>query len=388
MKIIFIVLSAVAVTCAANIAFDHSVDIPANSRLGSSLLSKARRVEDGDGSGDEDYSWVAGYSLKFNSCHSINAFGDEGAGGAEEGGSPAGVQHLVNFQLCPSDTSCSACKRGGEYIVQMREFVESYVEIKQELLEAQCEAVEENCNCDYYGGDDEDACLANCYASAGLDDCGDNEDGEEEFEVERYMECEEAEFSDNAYYTSTYYIGPICARGGSAIYLDVFTDASCSISADDGVYENFNYGASLPYSQASKVSVVDSECISCEAAAEDENEDEDDDEGGNNYYNNYNQPEPIEQCTELYEQSGKCEKKMKDKSDPDVQTCAYINKVLPALEKVYKRSGGGSLTTFFMWVFVATTLGASAGAYYFYTISERSKINLSGNGQRTNGRIL
>jgi len=393
MKIGFVVLSALAATCAANNTNNLSVGIPADSKLGNNILSKARLLEDEDESEDsgdgEDYSWVADYSIKFKSCHSINEFDAEG-GGEDEGTTPARVQHLVSFNLCPNEFSCNSCKQGGEYVVELRDFVEQYIEIKKELIEAQCESVEENCNCDYYNGDDDDACLADCYSQAGLDDCI-----EDDFEVDKYMECEEAEFSNDAYYASTYYIGPVCAKGGSAVYLNLFKDASCSIAADSGAYETNMYGASLPYSKDSKQSIIDNECITCEAPAEEEEEDEDEDgdEGDGDerklYYNEYyQQKEAIESCGEIYEKSGKCEKKMKGKEDQDILTCNYIHKVLPALEKVYKRGGLGSVTTFFMWVFLLTTLGACAGAYYFYTISERSNVNLNGNGgSRTNGRI-
>eukprot|EP00804_Cyclotella_cryptica_P015822 CCRYP_006326-RA/>CCRYP_006326-RA protein AED:0.02 eAED:0.02 QI:328/1/1/1/1/1/2/235/475 len=45
---------------------DTNVDIPATSRLGSRLLSKARMLE---GNNDQSYtSWVAGYSIKFDRC--------------------------------------------------------------------------------------------------------------------------------------------------------------------------------------------------------------------------------------------------------------------------------------------------------------------------------
>ena len=55
---------------------------------------------------------------------------------------------------------------------------------------------------------------------------------------------------------------------------------------------------------------------------------------------------------------------MKDKYDQNVDSCKYIHQLLPALEKVYKRGGGGSFTTaFFLWVFVFLTVGTSCAAY-------------------------
>jgi len=379
MKIILAILSTLATTYAANNAVDLSVDIPAESKLGNRILSKARRVEEGD---EEDFTWVAGYAIKFKSCHSVDVFGGEGA---EESNSPVGVQHLVRFQLCPNDNSCKSCSKAGEYVIKLRDFVENYVNMKKELSEAACDAVENNCNCEYYYGDD-DSCLAACYAEAGLDDCVEDED-EDEFEVEKYMECEEAEFSNDAYYSSTYYIGPICAKGGSAVYLDVFKDPSCSASAESGSYESYN-GKSLPYSKDSRVSIVNGDCISCQAAAENDDEDEDDDQQNNNKYY-YQTKEASETCTQIYEESGKCEKRLKGKtSEVNNESCNYIYNRLPALERVYKRGGGSSITTFFMWFFIVTTLGACAGAYYFYTVGQRSNIKLGNSGSRGSSRIL
>mmetsp|Transcript_9900 Transcript_9900/g.11582 ORF Transcript_9900/g.11582 Transcript_9900/m.11582 type:complete len:368 (-) Transcript_9900:276-1379(-) len=367
MKIILAVLSAWATSSAAHNGIDLSVDIPAESKLGNNILSKARRVADAEEE-EADYTWIANYSIKFKSSHSIDVFGGEGA---EESSSPAGVEHLATFQLCPNDSKCSSCSKSGEYVMKLRDFVEAYAEMKKELSEAACEAVENDCNCDYY--DDEDNCFAKCYADAGLDDCGDDD----EFEIDKYMECEEAEFN-NGYYNVNYYIGPVIAKGGSAVYLDVFTDASCTVPAESGTYLKF-MGSELPYSKENKVSIVNDDCITCQAVEENDGDDQQ-----NNYY-----LQASESCAQIYEEAGKCERKLKGKtSSVDNETCEFIHNRLPALERVYKRGGGSSATTAFMWFFAVTTLGASAGAYYFYTIGQRSNIKLGNGGSRANGRIL
>jgi len=340
-------------------------DIAADSSPGNKILSKARKVEQGYYNGEVDYTWVADYSIKFEKCHSVHSFNAEEAE-REEGSSPHGTQNLVTFKLCPSDSS--NCKKGGEYVVQMREFVEAYIEAKNEIQEQECQAVEENCNCDYYYGDDQ-ACLNKCYADAGLDYCVDN--GEEEFNAEQYMECVEAEFSNDAYYDSTYFIGPKCSSNGKSIHLELYKDASCSKRASSGAYEKYNYGSALPYS---KTSLVSSEPLSCKEPAE------------NEYYNAYQQDEPIEFCTQLYEESGKCEKRM-SKSSKDVDSCTYINNILPALESVHKKNGSGS-SNFFAWLFFFTTVAASAAAFYFFTASTRSNVDLSGKNQMPGSGML
>ena len=50
-----------------------SVDsgLPADSKLGMELLSKARLLEEEEANDEVDITWVAGYSLKFQGCHHI-----------------------------------------------------------------------------------------------------------------------------------------------------------------------------------------------------------------------------------------------------------------------------------------------------------------------------
>ena len=123
---------------AATSAINVDNEVPLKSGLGGKLISKARKLDGANAYYEEDFTWIAGYSLKFDRCHSIHLY-DEGAGDKEEGdGSPFGVQQLVSFRLCPNGSSCS---KSGEYVVQLRDFVESYMDAKLELEEAQCETV-------------------------------------------------------------------------------------------------------------------------------------------------------------------------------------------------------------------------------------------------------
>jgi len=371
MKFQLAIFSALIACCAAKStvdmsAVDLSVDIPANSKLGSDILSKARRVNENE---EEQYTWQNDYSIRFHSCHTLHLFGGDGAEEQEEGSNPVGNQHLVKFKLCPSNTDCSQCKKGGEYVVKMREFLEVYLETKKELEEAQCATVEENCVCDYYDGDD-DACMAQCYADAGLDFCVEDED----FDVADYLECAPAPF----YVEDTFerYIGPYCSTNGNGIQLGVFNDL-CVTRVDDDVYSNNMYGVELPYSQSS---LVNRDCISCKEV----DENEDNNQNNNNYYE---AADPIELCQQLYMESAKCEKKMSGKSDPDTGSCQYINRVIPSLERLYKNGGsglagvaGGNGATILAWIFFVTTVAASAGLFYFFNLSKRTNVDLSSNG--------
>jgi len=361
--------SALVASCAIDNAIDLQADIPANSKLGRNLLSKARRVNQNQ---EQQFAWMVDYSIKFESCHAIDVFGGEQEGGEEEGRSPHGVQNLVQFRLCPSDSSCSSCPNSGQYVVDLREFSEVYIQAKQEMQEQICEQIQENCPC-YY--DDENKCLQKCAEEAGYDFCGQEED---EFNLEEYMECSEAEFgNNNAYYTS-YYIGPVCSKNGQSITLSMFSDASCTEKADNSIYEKYNYGSTLPYS--SKSLVEKDECISCKEQQENENQYYQNNNQQNNNYYNQEQEDPIELCQQLYEQSAKCEKNLKSKSNwADTGSCTYINKILPALERVYRnQGGGGNAAKVFAWLFAFTTIAGLAACYYYFTMAKRNTVDLSG----------
>jgi hypothetical protein len=355
-----------------------TADISADSVEGKNLLSKARRVNQ---QYEEDFTWLTKHSIKFDSCHTIHTNGGEAGGGGggggrdEQGRTPFGVQHLVNFKLCPSSSGCSYCRGGGEYVVELREFVESYTQAKQQMQEAQCQTVEQNCNCQYYNGDD-DTCMSQCYKDAGLSFCennnnNNNQNNNNQFNVQEYMECREANFGN---YYNKFYIGPVCSSSGKSIHLKLFTDASCTTLAPSGTYEKYNYNYALPYS---KSSIIDSGCISCKEV-DNNNNNQQQNNNQNAYY--YEQPRVTEMCQQLYEGSAKCETNLKYKSSEyrDTGSCMYINKIIPSLEKVYRRSGGGGGgATFLAVFFFMTTLGATGAAYYFHTKVERSTVDLA-----------
>mmetsp|Transcript_28913 Transcript_28913/g.33601 ORF Transcript_28913/g.33601 Transcript_28913/m.33601 type:complete len:166 (+) Transcript_28913:520-1017(+) len=85
---------------------------------------------------------------------------------------------------------------------------------------------------------------------------------------------------------------------------------TCATTAPSGTFEKYNYGYALPYSSESMIST--SGCLSCKEEEEEQN-------NANGYYNQnanayYEAPEPSAVCTELYEQSAKCENKMTAKN--------------------------------------------------------------------------
>ena len=322
-------------------------DIPASSRLGSRLLSSARRVEQEDE--EVDFTWVAGYSIRFDSCHTITEWSEEAQGGnsADEDAAPTETRRLVHFKLCPEGTCEGSCKNGADYLVEMRDFVESYLEFDMNAKEYNCEQVKENCACDDDQVDDE-TCEANCYAEAGLDYCEEDED-EEEFDIEQFLECEQVN-EDNEYYAPLY-VGAYCGKNGKSIHLGTFSDRQCSQHTDSSEYTSYT-GMELPYMSES---IISNDCLSCK---EPEEYDE------NNNGDQEDEDEVIEMCEELYEQSAKCERHLKDVDVTYTGGCDYIFKTLPQAERA--TTGGASAAVVFAWLFGVSTLIFALYAFFLY----------------------
>merc|ERR1719410_1991872 len=133
-----------------------SGDLTADSVLGNRVLSKARRLDEEEA----DFSWVSGYSLKFQGCFHVSQWNAE-ADGEED--VRIMTKRLIRFRLCPADSCETSCDSGyGDYIIDMNTYVESYLESKEELERQACEYLEENvCDCEEKDDDqfDEDECM-------------------------------------------------------------------------------------------------------------------------------------------------------------------------------------------------------------------------------------
>ena len=349
-RVLVLLSSALATAATANPAV-HNVDLSANSAVGSKLLSKAKRVLNNN---DDDYSfaWATDYSIKFQGCHNTVEFRPDDRDGSDT--DPMEVIPLVHFKLCRSSTCSGGCSNGGEYVVEMRDFVEAYVESKMTAKEYNCEVAKDNCYCEDV--DDDEACEYQCYTSAGLDYCIETDDDGEEFDVQDYLECKDMEIGDDDS-ANQLFVGAYCSSNGKAIYLGEFTNEACSKPAKKGTYQAYS-GVALPYTSESLVS---HDCISCQ-----EPQNYDDDKNGDNQ----DQDAVLEICEKLYERSAKCEKKLKI-DYPSTGGCDYIHSVLPQLERVANRRA--SAATVFAWLFFATTIGAVAFAFYLYKKQDKSQ---------------
>ena len=363
-------------------------DITSTSRLGRSLLSKARALD-----GNNDFSWVAGYSLKFEKCATSQDYYGGNGNNDNNRNNYNGMyqQRLVHFKLCPSN-SCSSCEGGADYVIDMNEFVDAYQESKLTAQEYNCERIRENCYCE--NANDDERCEYQCYVTAGVNYCFENNNNngqQNEFNLEEALECQKMDVDKDAinYYfyqnggqNRNYYngqqggemelfVGPYCSTNGKKIFLGVFTDETCSFAAPEGIYEKLNYGQSLPYS---KQSLVENNCISCAEPTEYDEQ---------NYYDQQDADEVTDVCERLYEDAGKCETGM-NIYNPNTYACNFI--------QTLKASGGlNSVSVYAVahpskvlaGVFAATTVIFAGTACYLHSKVQRSKVNLSeqGNGQ-------
>lgn len=327
-------------------------------------------------------NWIANYSIKFDGCASIPEFEkDEGLRS----------RMLAKFKLCPSD-SCGSCHNAGEYVIEMRDFVEAYQNAKLSANEYNCEVQLETCeyNCengyyaaDEYGnaygyqyGDDNngDSCQYQCMADAGMDYC--NQDNDDDgVDMNELSECRALGDDDNNNQNNNnqyqygqassyvqYYVGVHCTSSG--VYAGTFTDSLCSKKAPAGTYETYSGGYSLP-TQA----LVSYDCISCKEASNQNA----DNQYGNDYYD---QDSVSDSCEELYQDAGKCESSVKDATYPDTTGCDLIHSTLPRLERAFSSSIGSTPASVVLaWVFGLACVGMAA---YIYTLlSKNKKVDLS-----------
>jgi len=390
-------------------------NIPAQSTIGKRLLTSARRVEqNGNNNDEQEADWLAGYSIKYDSCASlIQVRGGENGGGDEEGF--LYTQNLVKFILCQGTSGCGSCGSGiASYVVDMGEFIAAYTEMKEEQKEQACEMIAEYCYCD--NANDDEVCENQCYADAGMSDCIEYDDGQEEVDINELLECQAMEGADgndnnnnngnynygsnNGNYNGVdmyrpYYLGPTCStKDGKSIFISAFYDAGCTSAAGSGIYEAFNYGRSLPYESVPVVALND--CISCLQVDEDANNNNNNNNNynynnnnNNNNNNNYNQDlEVAEICQQSYEMAAKCEKNL-DLGQyyyTDTTGCDYINNILPNLQRATRKIASGSIggsavngsaSTAFAVIFGMTTALLGAYAFFLYRKIHRAKVNLA-----------
>jgi len=341
-------LALLSTAIAAVSAATEISEIKADTKLGQGILSKARKLEGND---EQDTTWIANMSLKFQGCHHISQWNPEADGQDDV---RIESKRLAKFRLCPSNTcnsgSARGCSKGyGDYIVDLDDFLATYLQNK----EGECENYKENsCNCG--NADDADYCAQTCFKKAGMSHCYQAGDG---FELNNYLEC--AQYGD-------YYVGTYCASQGGSVLLGMFTDDACTNFADNNGGKSTYYsvaGSALPFSDES---IVDTSCYSCK-----------DTSNGNNY----GYYETKEVCSNVYEVSGKCESALSSTvSSINTNACSYISGIKTSGSSGVINSGarrGNKVANGFIGVFAVGFVLLGSYTYYLKTKLDRAKINLS-----------
>jgi len=400
MKLSIAILSA-ALGFSAAVEVTPKADISATSRIGQSVLSKARRLEDANDNAEISYTWVANMSLKFQGCYHTQTWNGEANGDEDV---KISTQRLVRFRLCPTSSctmeSAAGCSAGyGDYIIGMEDYLQAYSQAVQQDQEYSCE-YEKNygdCACDGENqGDDfnRDYCEYDCYMGKGMEYCVDRNPYEEnngnnnknnqnqQQNMQELAECRQLEINNNNQREledaqAVYYLGAYCSETGGSIHLGLFTEDTCSQFADANngatTYASLT-GSSLPYSETT---MIGTECLSCKEPKEVN-------KNGENQ-NNENDQEDADQvkevCEQLYANSGKCEANLSSSTVkyPNTNGCNFMEGV-----KIYRKNGSiiqkkssvNTTASIFIGLFACSFVLLGGYAYYLKTKLDRAKVNL------------
>ena len=221
------------------------------------VIENARRFLEDQSAVEDDYSFLAYYSLKMISCRSEF---------------PAVIQSetefrieysTILFRLCPSNGECNddvgmGCSAGyGDYTIGINTFVKAYLEHKGNEIQQ----------------------LA-----------------DDNFQIEDLAKCRQYKADQNSDYPNALvYVGPTCTADGTGVRMALFSDKKCETLVNGVLtFEEVSAGRALPYSDGGLVAQ------SCESCTSSVNDDNDNDEAGVN-----------ELCLGLYQNTEyQCEVKM------------------------------------------------------------------------------
>lgn len=188
------------------------------------VLRSARRLEQANQGGDdqanqeEQYDYLAQYSLKLIGCKAGTSIANADGNGEYE-------YSAAIFRLCPTENGCSdegvsGCKSGyGDFVVGLNTFVQAYFE-----------------------------------------DQRDNMNWDDQFQVDRYAECAEYEIENDDDQAAQYWIGPTCTEDELDVKLAVFDDEICT-QESKSTFGEISNGWTLPFSGGGMVSTYCSDCL-------------------------------------------------------------------------------------------------------------------------------
>jgi hypothetical protein len=182
-----------------------------------------------------------------------------------------------------------------------------------------------------------------------------------------------------------YYVGPRCTMG-MTIHLQLYSEETCTIKADNAVYEA-NFGAALPFSSDDDIyvnvsqSLVDIwDCLSCAKQ-----------EGRNDNANGYVDYEASEVCQGSVQAAAKCEKNL-ESADADTSGCQFVDIVFPPYsyyqnDPTHKgpylipSKSSSPTAKAFAWIFACSTTLFAAYASFLYRKLKRGSVSLAASVQ-------
>jgi hypothetical protein len=347
----------------------------------SDIISKARQLNQNGNNIQADYLWIANYDIKFTGCYT---------GSTYQSGQGFRSTLLAKFQLCPSGSS-SKCKNGGDYVVSMQDFVETYHEAKMSAQQYQCMNMYEICKFYCNGSGYYDNCISSCFTKAGADysycsnyyPYGNNNNKNnrnDDFEVWRFVECSSINGGgdnnrnqdnnrNNKGYDSNgnpyYYVGAYCAKNGAEVRLGVFSDWKCASPVSVSTYETLT-GYTLPFTSSS---IIGTNPLQCKGQ------------------NNNGQDQALEVCQKVYQSSAKCETNLQI-DNKDTSACPYVTKGVVQVSKAMAGDFDGTpntiartvVPTVFATLLAITTFLSCGYNYYLRHLLIRRLINTSDKG--------
>jgi len=301
----FLALGTVASTSAKSIS----------SSAARKLVRSARRVEDAEEEQEEDeWAFLGNYNVKVIGCKQTLEQPIMNEQGEYE-------YSAVLLRLCPASDGCDSsvtegCSSGyGDILVGLSTYVEAYFDDME-------------------------------------DEEGDDANGDDNFEVDKFAKCEEYNPDENAddanqgaWENYQFYVGPTCADDGLSLKLDLFTDEYCS-QKSEVEFATISNGWTLPYSEGGLVST---NCASCTETNDD------------------GETEIKEMCQKSYEDAAlKCEEGMEFYGyyGQNVAGCETIAEMFP-------KSKGGNGGKIFGWVVLAAVV-VGLGGYVMWWRKKKS----------------
>jgi len=343
MKLCAALLFALLPAAAGNTILSNAITKQISATSASNIISKARELNQNNNNQAYYYSWMANYDIKFTGCYTGSAYQND-----------QGFRNmlLAKFQLCPSGSS-SKCKNGGDYVVSMQDFVETYYEAKMNAQQYQCTNTYDTCTYYCQGQEYYDTCLSGCFSKAGVDysycstyypngNNNNKNNKKDDFEVWRYIECnsingggnnnrnQNNNRNNNGYDNNGntyYYVGAYCAKNGAEVRLGLFSDWKCTAPVSVSTYETLT-GYSLPYTTSS---MIGTEALACKSHNND----------NKNNNNNNGQDQALEVCQKVYQASAKCETNLQIDTK-DTSACPFVNKGVAQVSKAMAGDSDGT----------------------------------------------